>query len=77
MKYSLIRLGIFIIVLAIMLILQVNPFLSAIVAAVAGFTLAYIFFRPLRDQMAAELAARRAKPEAEKKDADALAEDLD
>jgi ABC-type bacteriocin/lantibiotic exporter with double-glycine peptidase domain len=57
-KYSLIRLGIFIVVLVVLLILGMNPFLAAIVAAVAGLVLSYIFFRKIRDEVAAELAAR-------------------
>jgi hypothetical protein len=61
-KYSLIRLGVFVVVLAVLLMLNVNPFVAAIVAAVAGFALSYIFFRKIRDEVAAELAARGAKP---------------
>ena len=61
-KYSLIRLAIFVVVLAVLLVLNVNPFLATVVAAVAGFVLSYIFFRKIRDEVAAELAARSAKP---------------
>jgi hypothetical protein len=61
-KYSLIRLGVFVVVLAVLLMLNVNPFVAAIVAAVAGFALSYIFFRKIRDEVAAELSARGAKP---------------
>jgi hypothetical protein len=61
-KYSLIRLGIFVVVLAVLLVLNVNPVLAAVVAAIAGFVLSYVFFRRVRDQVAAELAARGAKP---------------
>ena len=61
-KYSLIRLGIFLVVLAILLVLNVNPFLAAVIAAIAGFVLSYIFFRKIRDEVAAELAARGTKP---------------
>jgi ABC-type bacteriocin/lantibiotic exporter with double-glycine peptidase domain len=57
-KYSLIRLGIFIVVLVVLLVIGMNPFLAAIVAAVAGLVLSYIFFRRIRDEVAAELAAR-------------------
>jgi threonine/homoserine/homoserine lactone efflux protein len=60
--YSLIRLAIFVVVLAVLLVLNVNPFLATVVAAIAGFVLSYIFFRKIRDQVAAELAARGAKP---------------
>jgi ABC-type bacteriocin/lantibiotic exporter with double-glycine peptidase domain len=60
-KYSLIRLAIFIVVLVALLVFGVNPFLAAVVAAVAGFVIAYIFFRRVRDEVAAELAARGTK----------------
>ncbi|MDQ1545164.1 MAG: hypothetical protein QOH69_68 [Actinomycetota bacterium] len=60
-KYSLIRLAIFVVVLAVLLVLNLNPFLATVVAAIAGFVLSYIFFRKIRDQVAAELAARGAK----------------
>lgn len=77
-KYSLIRLGIFIVVLAILLVVGVNPYVSAIVAAVAGFVLSYIFFRKLRGQVAEEFAKRNEKPEPVKNvDTDAEDEALD
>ncbi len=60
-KYSLIRLAIFVVVLAVLLLVGMNPFLAAVVAAVAGFVLSYIFFRKVRDEVAAELAARGTK----------------
>jgi len=49
--YSLIRIGIFAVALAALLLLvpQVAPWISAIIAAVIGLCLAYIFFRPQRD----------------------------
>jgi hypothetical protein len=62
-KYSLVRLGIFAIVLAVLLVCHIDPFIATVAAAVASFALAYIFFRRLRDQVATELAARSAKPE--------------
>ena len=62
-KYTLIRLGIFVVALVILLVVGVNPYLSAIVAAVAGFVLSYVFFRKLRGQVAEELARRNETPE--------------
>ena len=62
-KYLLVRLGIFAVVLALLLIFQVDPFLSAVIAAVASFVISYIFFRRMRDAVAAELAARNEKPQ--------------
>lgn len=61
-KYSLIRLAIFVVALAGLLVAGVNPFLAAVVAAIAGFALSYIFFRKVRDEVAAELAARGREP---------------
>jgi uncharacterized membrane protein YdjX (TVP38/TMEM64 family) len=77
-KYSLIRLGIFVVVLAVLLVFQVNPFIATVVAAVAGFVISYVFFRKIRDQVAAEFAKRNEKPEPIKNvDTDAEDEALD
>jgi hypothetical protein len=77
-KYTLIRIGIFVVVLAVFLVLQVNPYISAVVAAVAQFVISYVFFRKLRDQVAAEFAARNERPEPIKNvDTDAEDEALD
>jgi L-lactate permease len=77
-KYLLIRLGIFIVVLIALLLANVNPFLATVVAAIAGLVISYIFFRGVRDQVAAELAKRSSKPEAVRNaDTDAEDEALD
>jgi hypothetical protein len=77
-KYSLIRLGIFVVVLTVLLLVGMNPFLAALVAAVAGFVLSYIFFRKTRDEVAAALAARGTEPVAVKNvDTDAEDDALD
>jgi hypothetical protein len=73
-KYLLVRLGIFAVVLAVLLVLQVNPYLSAVIAAVASLVISYIFFRKMRDAVAAELAARNEKPQP-LRNADTEAED--
>jgi hypothetical protein len=62
-KYLLVRLGIFAVALAALLVLQVNPFLAAVIAAVASLVISYIFFRGMRDAVATELATRNDKPE--------------
>ncbi len=72
LAYTLVRLGIFAVALAVLLIVGVWPWLAAIVAAVIGFCVAYIFFGRLRTAMALELAERRNRPT---KDVDADAED--
>ena len=77
-KYSMVRVLIFAVALAVLLVLQVNVFIAAVIAAAAGFALSYIFFRKLRDQVAIELAtrgARNARNEVIPKDADTDAED--
>lgn len=58
-KYSLIRFGMFAAIFAGLLLLQVHWLPAALIAAVAGFCVAYIFFRPQRDAVAQDLAARR------------------
>ncbi len=72
LAYTLVRLGIFAVALAVLLIIGVWPWLAAIVAAVIGFCVAYIFFGRLRTAMALEIAERRTRPT---KDVDADAED--
>lgn len=62
-KYLLVRLGIIAVVLAVLLVFQVNPYVATVVAVVAGFVLSYIFFRGMRDRVATEFAARNEKPE--------------
>lgn len=70
--YSLIRLGIFVAVFGLLLLTPTPTWLSAIIAAVIGLCVSYIFFGKLRDAVALDLAARRARPAA---DADSTAED--
>lgn len=74
LAYTLIRLGVFAAALAVLLIVGVWPWLAAIVAAVIGFCVAYIFFGRFRTAMALELAERRTRPA---RDRDAEAEDVD
>lgn len=62
-KYTIVRLAIFAVALALLLLTGMNPFLAAVIAAIAGFALSYIFFRKLRDRVAAELATRNQKPQ--------------
>jgi len=49
--YSLLRLGIFAIALTALMLLGVPGWIAAIAAAVIGFSVAYIFFRPQRDKL--------------------------
>jgi uncharacterized membrane protein YjjB (DUF3815 family) len=58
--YSLVRVGLFAVIFTVLFLLRLEWWLAAIIAAVLGFCVAYIFFRPLRERVAAELAAARA-----------------
>jgi membrane protein implicated in regulation of membrane protease activity len=71
--YSAARVAIFAAVLALLLVLGVEWWLAAIIAAVIGFCVAYIFFRPLRARVADELAAARQV----RRTADEVAEDVE
>ena len=72
--YSLVRVGVFLLVFALLMATQQLPWwLAAIIAAVIGLCVAYIFFGKLRDAVARDLAERRSAPPV--KDADQLAED--
>jgi len=51
-SYSLLRLGVFTAVLIALLVLQIEPWIAAVVAAVVGLCVAYIFFRPQREAVA-------------------------
>ena len=72
LAYSLIRIGIFAAVFTVLLLVGVEWWLAAILAAVIGVCVAYIFFRNLRDAMALEIAERRSRVPS---DVDSIAED--
>lgn len=74
MLYSLVRVGVFAIALAVLLVVGVPWWLAAIIAAVVGLCVAYIFFGKLRDAVAVDIAQRRSRTT---KDADQLAEDVE
>ena len=68
--YSLVRLGLFAAVFALLYgLMNFEPWLAAIIAAIVGLCLAYLFFRPQRDRAISSLIA---KPETS---SDELAED--
>ena len=68
--YSVVRIAVFAIAFAVLMLLQVTWWLAAII----GLCVAYIFFGKLRDQVALDIVERRAST---KKDADQLAEDVE
>ena len=57
--YSVLRVGLFLVIFALLLIVSIQWWLAAIVAAVVAFCISYIFFGKLRAQVATELATRR------------------
>lgn len=73
--YSLVRIGIFALALAVLMLIGLEWWIAALLAAVIGFLVAYIFFAKLRDAVTNDIVARRESPE--KKNDDALAEDVD
>lgn len=73
--YSLARLGVFAVALAVLLFVGIQWWLAALLAALLGFLISYLFFTKLRDAVTADIVARRAAPE--QKNEDALAEDRD
>ena len=71
-QYTLLRLGLFGATLAVLLAIGIDWWWAAIVASVVAMTVSYIFFSSLRDAVALDWAARRARPAS---DPDAAAED--
>jgi len=71
--YTVLRFGIFAVVLTALLVLlpQIAPWISAIIAAVIGLCVTYIFFRPQRDAVVRSFAEYRTT---EHRDADNDAE---
>jgi uncharacterized membrane protein YraQ (UPF0718 family) len=57
--YSIIRLGIFAVALGALLLLQVEPVVAALLAAVIGLCVSYIFLRGPREKVAQDIHARR------------------
>ncbi len=59
--YTLLRVGLFAAFFAVLFVLGLDWWLAAIIAAALGFCVAYIFFRRLRERVAVDLAASRAR----------------
>jgi uncharacterized membrane protein len=57
--YSVIRLALFAVVLAILLLAQTPGWIAAIVAAIFGLAASYLFLGTLRGQVAQDVADRR------------------
>jgi uncharacterized membrane protein len=58
--YTLVRVGLFAVFFAVLYLLGLDWWLAALIAAVLGFCVGYIFFRGLRGRVAGELASARA-----------------
>ena len=71
--YSLVRVGLFVAIFVALLLAGIVPWLCAVIAAVVSFCASYLFFGKLRDAVAQDIVARRARPAG---DADTAAEDL-
>ena len=64
--YSLLRVGLFAVAFAALLVMQVNPFLAAAIAAVIGLCVTYIFFRRQRDEVTLAFAEWRTSGRADR-----------
>lgn len=84
LKFTLLRIALFLAVLALLYVAGARSWLLLLLAAVISLALSYILLRGPRDELAAALAARSfrertswADEDAEAEDADADAEDAD
>jgi Flp pilus assembly protein TadB len=66
LAYLIVRLGLFGVALTVLLLLGITPWIAALIAAVIGMSLAYIFFRPLRERLIDSV--RTANPHADSDD---------
>lgn len=57
--FSALRIGLFAVVLAVLLFLQIEPWIAAVIAAVIGLCVSYIFFRPQRVALAESVSSYR------------------
>ncbi len=58
--YTLIRLGLFAVVLVVLLLLQITPWLAAVIAALISLCISIIFLRKPRDEASRTLYEARA-----------------
>ncbi|MGA1836337.1 DUF4229 domain-containing protein [Herbiconiux sp. 11R-BC] len=76
--YTLIRLGLFAVVLAVLLLLQITPWLAAVIAALVSLSLSIIFLRKPREEASKTLyQARENRHEARRPKAATPSEDED
>jgi hypothetical protein len=72
-RYSIIRIGLFAVLFALLMVTGIEWWISALVATVMAFTISYIFFVRQRDALARDLARRVERKNSS--DDDAAAED--
>jgi uncharacterized membrane protein len=72
--FTLVRVGLFAVVFVVLMLVGLEGWLAAIVAAIIAFLVSYIFFRGMRARVATELADARAKTD---KRPDEVVEDQD
>lgn len=76
--YTLIRLGLFAVVLALLLVLQITPWLAAVIAALVSLSLSIIFLRKPREEASKTLyQARENRHEARRPKTEKVSEDED
>jgi len=73
LTYTVARILVFAVPFAVLLLIGLEWWIAAIVAAIVGFCLSYLALRPLRDRVALQLATARSAPAA--RSADEIAED--
>jgi uncharacterized membrane protein YphA (DoxX/SURF4 family) len=64
-SYTLLRVGLFGLIFVILLLVGLEPWVAALIAAAIGFCVSYIFFRPLRQEVADELSEARTSRKSE------------
>jgi Protein of unknown function (DUF4229) len=77
-QYTVIRIALFAAICAVLVLVGVNVFLAAAIAAIAALLISYFAFRGLRGKMAVEISTRgtrNARDEVITKDNDTEAED--
>jgi len=72
-RYSIIRIGLFAVLFALLMVTGIEWWISALVATVMAFSISYIFFVRQRDALARDLARRVERKNSS--DDDAAAED--
>ena len=72
--FTLVRVGLFAAVFVVLMLVGLEGWLAAIVAAIIAFLVSYIFFRGMRSRVATELADARTKTD---KRPDEVVEDND